>query len=72
MIVCVCNGLRERACVKLAGAGACRGVGCLYRLQNARVRCGRCVPMMRELFERYALAIPLTPDHVGRQGQAAG
>jgi bacterioferritin-associated ferredoxin len=68
MIVCLCNGLRERACAELAGAGACRGIGCLYRLQNARVRCGRCVPIMRELLERHA---PATGDGRVKGGEPA-
>jgi bacterioferritin-associated ferredoxin len=53
MIVCVCNGLRERACRETAGSGRCRGVGCIYRELGCRVRCGRCVPMMQEIFREH-------------------
>jgi bacterioferritin-associated ferredoxin len=54
MIVCVCNGLRESACREAARSGHCRGVGCMYRLQGCRVRCGRCVPLMQEILAEHA------------------
>jgi bacterioferritin-associated ferredoxin len=54
MIVCVCNDLKDSVCRKTAANEQCRGVGCIYRLNGARVRCGRCVPMMREIFDTSA------------------
>ena len=54
MIVCMCNGLRESACREVAANGRCRGVGCIYRQLDARVRCGRCVPMMQAIYARHA------------------
>ena len=51
MIVCVCNALRERTCREAACRPECVGPGCVYRLLGARVRCGRCVPHVRALFE---------------------
>ncbi len=51
MIVCVCNALREGTCREAACRPECRGPGCVYRLLGARVRCGRCVPHVRALFE---------------------
>ena len=56
MIVCVCNALSSSSCADVAGSGRCRSVGCLYRLQGARVRCGKCVPVMRDLFNRHSPA----------------
>jgi bacterioferritin-associated ferredoxin len=53
MIVCVCNGLSSRTCANLVGSGCCRSVGCIFRLQGARVRCGKCLPMMQELYARH-------------------
>lgn len=50
VIVCICNGLRDTICRATAASQACRGPGCIYRLNGARVRCGRCLPMMRELY----------------------
>ena len=50
MIICMCNGLRSSSCADLAGSGRCRSLGCIYRLQGARVRCGKCLPMMQELY----------------------
>ena len=54
MIVCMCNGLKDSVCRTTAADGRCRGVGCIYRLNGARVRCGRCLPMMRTIFAAYA------------------
>jgi bacterioferritin-associated ferredoxin len=54
MIVCMCNGLREKACREVAANGQCRGVGCIYRQLGSRVRCGRCVPMMQEIYLSHA------------------
>jgi bacterioferritin-associated ferredoxin len=60
MIVCVCNGLRERDCREAARSGQCRGVGCMYRVQGCRVRCGRCVPLMQEILDAHAPAQPVS------------
>lgn len=65
MIVCVCNGLRDSTCRETAADDRCRGLGCIYRLNGARVRCGRCVPMMRELYAEHA------PRARGAMGRAA-
>lgn len=49
----MCNGLRERACRETAANGRCRGAGCIYRELGCRVRCGRCVPMMQQIFQEH-------------------
>jgi bacterioferritin-associated ferredoxin len=61
MIVCVCNALSSSSCANVAGSGRCRSVGCLYRLQGARVRCGKCVPVMQDLFDRHNPGVPAAP-----------
>jgi bacterioferritin-associated ferredoxin len=50
MIVCVCNALCERRCQERACKEDCRTVGCIYRGLGCRVRCGKCLPFMREIF----------------------
>jgi bacterioferritin-associated ferredoxin len=65
VIVCVCNGLRDSTCRETAADDRCRGPGCIYRLNGARVRCGRCVPTMRELYSAHA------PRARSAAGQAA-
>jgi bacterioferritin-associated ferredoxin len=50
MIVCVCNALCERRCQERACEEDCRTVGCIYRGLGCRVRCGKCLPFMREIF----------------------
>jgi bacterioferritin-associated ferredoxin len=61
MIVCVCNGLNEGDCRAAVESGSCRTPGCIYRRCGARVRCGRCVPMMREIFASYVANVTLPP-----------
>lgn len=52
MIVCLCNGLGEASCLRTAGRDECRTVACLYRLQGAKIQCGRCLPYMEALLAR--------------------
>lgn len=56
VIVCVCNALSESRCREAACRPDCKTVGCLYRLQGARVRCGRCLPHMQALLEEVRAA----------------
>lgn len=54
MIVCVCNRLSEAACRDTAASGRCRTVGCMYRLNGHRIRCGKCLPVMTEILANHA------------------
>jgi len=56
VIVCVCNALSETRCRETACRPECRTVGCVYRLQGARIRCGRCLPHMHALLEEVRAA----------------
>lgn len=67
MIVCVCNALSSSSSASVAGSGRCRGVGCVYRLQGARVRCGKCVPMMQELYVQHSPAPQAGTGEVGNE-----
>lgn len=49
MFVCLCNGLRERDCRLAAAHPETRCAGCVYRRLGCRVRCGACVPAMRDI-----------------------
>jgi bacterioferritin-associated ferredoxin len=68
MIVCVCNRLKDSVCRATAADGRCRGVGCIYRLNGGRIRCGRCVPMMREILAAHAPTLSTSrPAQVGME-----
>lgn len=54
MIVCVCNRLNDAACRDTAASGRCRTVGCMYRLNGHRIRCGKCLPSMAEILAAHA------------------
>ena len=56
MIVCVCNRLNETSCRDAARSGQCRDVACMYRVQGCRPRCGRCVPIMRDILSDATVA----------------
>jgi bacterioferritin-associated ferredoxin len=49
MYVCLCNGLTDRQIRSAARAG-CSAAG-VHRLLGVRVRCGKCLPMTREILE---------------------
>jgi bacterioferritin-associated ferredoxin len=62
MIVCVCNALSSSSCADTAGSGRCRSVGCMYRLQGARVRCGKCLPAMRGILSQHGPGEPAAAE----------
>jgi len=72
MIVCVCNGLCERRCQEAAGRSECRSVGCIYRGLGGRVRCGKCVPLMRDIFAAAKEHAPRAEPCPGGTGAASG
>lgn len=49
MFVCLCNALREQDCRAAAAHPDTCCAGCVYRRLGCRVRCGACVPVMRDL-----------------------
>lgn len=51
MIVCVCNKLCEKRCREAAERPECRSVCGIYQHYGCRVRCGKCVPFMHDLFQ---------------------
>lgn len=65
MIVCICNRLSEACCRDTAASGRCRTVGCMYRLNGHRIRCGKCLPLMSTLLANHA------PDSTAGDGRAA-
>jgi len=48
MYVCLCNGLTDRQVRGVAKAGGCSPAG-VHRSLGVRPRCGKCLPMMREI-----------------------
>ena len=62
MIICICNALSDAQCAAAACRPECGTVGCVYRHLGARVRCGKCVPMMADLFRRVLRAVERGPD----------
>lgn len=48
MYVCICNAISERTVRETIAAG-CRSVSEVYRRQDCRPQCGRCVPEMRKM-----------------------
>ena len=52
MIICICNALSDAECSQVACRPDCATVGCVCRHLGCHVRCGKCVPMMADLFRR--------------------
>ena len=47
MYVCLCNGLTDRQ-VRCAAKAGCSAAG-VHRSLGVRLKCGKCLPMMREI-----------------------
>jgi bacterioferritin-associated ferredoxin len=57
MYVCLCNGFTDREVRSIAAASRCSTAG-LYRSLGVRPRCGKCVPMVREILGEPAQGSP--------------
>lgn len=48
MYICLCNAVTDRAIRSVAGESAC-SVSDVYRALNCAPKCGKCVPMVRDM-----------------------
>jgi bacterioferritin-associated ferredoxin len=51
MYVCLCNGFTDGQ-VRQVSTAACGSAAEVYRQLGVRPRCGKCVPMVREMVRR--------------------
>jgi bacterioferritin-associated ferredoxin len=51
MYVCLCNGFTDRQ-VRDVSTAACGSAAAVYRELGVQPRCGKCVPMVREMVRR--------------------
>jgi bacterioferritin-associated ferredoxin len=65
MIVCLCNGISERAACRIAHDGLCRNVNDIYRCLGCRVQCGKCVPELRRILESARATAPAAAAEAG-------
>ncbi|HJT05996.1 MAG TPA: (2Fe-2S)-binding protein [Stellaceae bacterium] len=56
MYVCLCNGLTDRQ-VRCAAKAGCSAAG-VHRSLGVRPKCGKCLPMMREIVRDLAQETP--------------
>jgi bacterioferritin-associated ferredoxin len=56
MYVCLCNGLTDRQ-VRCAAKAGCSAAS-VHRLLGVRPKCGKCLPMMREIVRDLAQDAP--------------
>lgn len=57
MYVCVCNAITDRD-VRTQAQGECCTVATIYRSLGTKPRCGKCVPLMRQLLRQIVLPEP--------------
>ena len=50
MVVCVCNGIREREVRHAARSGA-RSPAKAYRSLGCKAQCGQCIPFARQIIK---------------------
>jgi bacterioferritin-associated ferredoxin len=51
MYVCVCNAITDRD-VRAQAKGDCGTVAMIYRSLGTRPKCGKCVPLVRQLMRQ--------------------
>ncbi len=51
MYVCVCNGISDRD-VRAQAQGNCNTVAMIYRSLGTKPKCGKCVPLVREMLRQ--------------------
>jgi len=60
MYVCLCNGLNERR-VREAVANGAASVAKVYKHHGCAPRCGKCLPVVREILVEATLLPTATP-----------
>jgi bacterioferritin-associated ferredoxin len=53
MYVCVCNAITDRD-VRAQAQGECSTVSAIYRSLGIKPKCGKCVPLVRQLMLQVA------------------
>jgi bacterioferritin-associated ferredoxin len=71
MIVCVCNALNEQTCREAIASERCSSAGGVHRACGCRIRCGRCLPAMRSLFDSVREGAELEPSGLSLPAVAA-
>lgn len=61
MYVCLCNGLNERR-VREAVANGAASVAKVYKHHGCAPRCGKCLPVVREILVEAALPPAVVPS----------
>lgn len=64
MYVCICNAITDRD-VRAQAQGECSTVSAIYRSLGTKPKCGKCVPLVRQLM-RQVVELP------GAEPAAAG
>jgi bacterioferritin-associated ferredoxin len=57
MYVCLCNAITDRD-VRAQAQGECSTVSAIYRSLGTKPKCGKCVPLVRQLM-RQVVELPL-------------
>lgn len=59
MYICICNAINDRMVDEALTAGA-RSVARVYKHHECAPRCGKCIPLMREMVQESAS--PVSPE----------
>ena len=63
MYVCLCNAFTDRQVRAVCPTAGC-STAAVYGALGVRPKCGKCVPMVREIVQEFAGAIAPTPGAV--------
>jgi bacterioferritin-associated ferredoxin len=57
MYVCLCNAITDRD-IRAQAACECSTVAMIYRSLGAKPKCGKCVPLVRQMLRQVAVDFP--------------
>ena len=63
MYLCICNAITDRQ-ARTHGTGAC-SVAAFYRALGVKPKCGKCVPLVREMIDAKADSRDVREDTCG-------
>ncbi len=66
MYLCICNAITDRQ-ARARGTASC-SVAAFYRALGIKPKCGKCVPLIREMLDAEANSVESRQDTCGAEG----
>jgi len=66
MYLCICNAITDRQ-ARLHGIAAGGSVAAFYRALGVKPKCGKCVPVVREILDAQSDSVQISQDACGAE-----